>query len=169
MDFTEINKIIDDEVDKRLETEKEKIRQEVTDEFISKLRNNDKRDKVVKGKNLNGFWGKDKGFISKTKVSFKGDIHTIEKWSKITGIFIWTIIERLENLNWSIEKTLTSGKISKFENQRYTVNGERKLVTTFAKRIGITPSAIYYRMKTGWRMDKALTTPSRYQKKSLTR
>jgi hypothetical protein len=45
--------------------------------------------------------------------------------------------------------------------QRATVNGETLCIADWAHRLGAKPSAIYARLKSGWDMERAVTTPVR--------
>ena len=39
-------------------------------------------------------------------ISHNGETHTIKEWSEITGINYYTLLERINRLGWSVEKTL---------------------------------------------------------------
>lgn len=42
------------------------------------------------------------------QIKFNGQIHILSDWSKITNIPYKTLMKRIYELNWSIEKALTT-------------------------------------------------------------
>ena len=51
-----------------------------------------------------------KSFELGRKYEFNGEIHSLRKWSEMTGMYYYTLKDRIER-GWSIEKALTTPKM----------------------------------------------------------
>lgn len=101
-------------------------------------------------------------------LEFKGLIKCITEWSELTGINVGTIRDRL-NKGWPVDKALTVPtrrksipkiKNSKFKGARFLTMGDKTLrVDEWAEETRIKRTTIIERLKRGWSVEKALTTP----------
>lgn len=49
-------------------------------------------------------------------ITYKGEQHTLSEWSKILGIKYFTLVNRIHNLNWSVEESLSTPTMSMQDN-----------------------------------------------------
>ncbi len=96
-------------------------------------------------------------------IEFNGIKQPLFMWTRQLKINCSTLLRRLKN--WSLEEALTTPNMGtkKRPNQSHhrmiEFNGERKMLTTWAREIGISYSALNLRLRTGWTPEEALTTP----------
>ena len=64
------------------------------------------------------------------------------------------------NCIWATYKTQGRNKVN---NHRLTFRGETKNISEWAEVIGINQSTLLFRIRRGWSIEKALTTPLRVQ------
>lgn len=90
----------------------------------------------------------------------RGEMRTLREWSEITGISITTLNTRINVYDWPVERAV-SEKIGPFgrRGKEYTVNGETRSVSQWAKLAGISCSVAYTRIASGWPIEAALTLP----------
>lgn len=89
-----------------------------------------------------------------------GEKHTLREWSEITGISITTLNTRINIYDWPVERAVTE-KIGHFgrRGKEYTINGETRSVSQWAKLAGISSAVAYTRITGGWPIEAALTLP----------
>lgn len=99
-------------------------------------------------------------------IEFKDQTKTLAEWSEITGIKRTTISQRLEH-GWSVEKALTAPLMHSVPSEpkknprarQVTIADETKTLTEWAKIIGISTSALRYRLAANWPDDKIFKEP----------
>ena len=62
-----------------------------------------------------------------------------------------------DNFRWA---TVAEQARNRRDNRRITINGQTKIVTDWAKEIGVLPSLIFSRIKNGWTEEQAVTIPT---------
>jgi hypothetical protein len=67
-----------------------------------------------------------------------------------------------ENCRWATYKEQANNRRS---NIILEFNGEKKTVAQWAREVGINKDNIYDRLRLGWSVEKALTTPVRKRRK----
>lgn len=93
------------------------------------------------------------------KLTFNGKTMTIAEWSRELGINEHVIRQRTER-GWTAEAALTTPVDHRCGKDReITFQGETKSLTGWAKAMNLTPSALEKRLRKGWALEKALTTP----------
>lgn len=97
---------------------------------------------------------------SNRMICHNGESMCVADWSRRIGISAGTIFARL-NKGWDIERTLKQPvevhSRSRFHNITY--NGETMNVAQWARKIGIKVGTLRARLRKGWDIEKALTTP----------
>lgn len=94
------------------------------------------------------------------KYEINGERKTLHQWCDCYGVSYQTVASRLNLYGWDLIKALTVPP--KTQKKIYiSYKGEERTVWAWAKRIGINDSTLYNRLKAGWDIEKALTTPSR--------
>lgn len=96
-------------------------------------------------------------------ITFNGETLVLGDWAKRIGIDPKTLSLRLAK-GWPIEKALTTPPdpeaVARAKSDGLlTFNGETLPIRDWAKRIGISPDAIRYRLRAGWSIERAITTP----------
>jgi hypothetical protein len=81
------------------------------------------------------------------RITAFGKTLTLQQWARTTGIHRDTIGTRLK-LGWAPADALT-------RDHEYPYHAIAKA----AKRFGMSPSSIYSRLRSGWSLERALTTP----------
>ena len=90
-------------------------------------------------------------------ITYKDKTMNITQWAKELGIAPHILVSRITIYKWSIEKALTT---SIRENTRIIVfNNEKKNLSQWARDKGIGKDTLWKRLKYGWSIKKALTTP----------
>lgn len=93
-------------------------------------------------------------------LEFQGKSQSLQEWADELGISESTIRWRL-NKGYSTEKALST-KVRKTASQRkkyLTYKGNTKIVSEWAKYLGIDSGILYARLKRGWTVEKTLETP----------
>lgn len=107
-------------------------------------------------------------------LTFNGKTQCLSEWSRELGIRAYTISSRIKK-GWSVEEALTTpvGKARKSarskkdvardtkNNHNLTHSGKTQCVAAWEEETGICGSTIIYRVKHGWSVEKALTTPTK--------
>lgn len=88
------------------------------------------------------------------------------EWSMANGYRKGLTIERIDNDgDYSPENCRWATKIEQDNNRRtnhfITYNAETHTIAEWSRISGITPSAIYGRLKNGWSIERTLTEPLR--------
>lgn len=94
-------------------------------------------------------------------VEYNGEVHTAAEWDRIQNFPKGLIARRLRD-GWSIEKALTIKPIemkNKRITEEITFNGKTQTVCKFANEYSLKPTLVADRLKLGWSIEKALTTP----------
>jgi lambda repressor-like predicted transcriptional regulator len=106
-------------------------------------------------------------------LEFRGDRLTISAMARKYGVPKSTLGARLSR-EWSVEKALTTPPGSRTEKRKrretrwLEFRGERLTLTDMAKKYGILVGTLRNRLRRGWSLEKALTTPidSRLRKRN---
>lgn len=85
-------------------------------------------------------------------VEFQGQTRTMSQWSRLIGVNVGTLFNRLRT-GWSIEDALTTSS----ERDSLEFQGERLTISQWAKRTGIDARTLRYRVARGWPIEKVLT------------
>lgn len=96
------------------------------------------------------------------RLTFRGRTQTVTDWAAELGIAAPTLDARLAR-GWSVEKALTTpGETSsrkKSAHRMLTYNGETHSLAEWNRRLGCSPTTILCRLKKGWSVERALSTP----------
>ena len=96
-----------------------------------------------------------------------------EEWQRFEPFYKWAIangyddtlsIDRIdvnggyrpENCRWA---TMKEQQRNKRNNHYVTYDGETKTITEWAEKLNIRPETLHSRLRSGWSIEKALTTP----------
>lgn len=88
-------------------------------------------------------------------ISFRGTTKTITDWAEHAGCASNTLRWRIRV--WGKRRALTE-PVSK-ANKRFTFNGSIISLSQFDKKLGLSRGAISQRIRSGWDLEAALTTP----------
>lgn len=94
-------------------------------------------------------------------LTYNGETMCVTEWSRRVGIPVGVLIYRQTKQGWSIEQTLTTPvpRGGSHDSKLLNYNGESRSVTEWARRVGISRGTIRSRLKKGWTVESALTTP----------
>lgn len=107
-------------------------------------------------------------------LTYKDKTQCISAWAEEMGIKPVTVNTRIKS-GWSVEEALTtptgstrksrigqeSRSRSKINNHNLTYKGETRCISAWAEETGIGQSTLSYRIRHGWSVERALTTPTR--------
>lgn len=96
------------------------------------------------------------------RYTYKNKSLTVREWSEATGLPYKLLQNRLCRNHWSIERALTTPKISeghKLNNKIIEFNGEKLCIAEWSRRFNIKYSTLNQRLKHGWSIKDALTKP----------
>lgn len=92
-------------------------------------------------------------------IYFQGEKKSLAEWCEKTGLGPGTITKRLKR-GWPIEKTLTVEPYKLHTKERLIhFNGEAKNLSEWARRIGMNPQTLAYRLNKWGDPGKAITKP----------
>lgn len=96
------------------------------------------------------------------RLTHEGETLTVAEWAERTGMTKGQLMNRV-NLGWTDERILTEPvqKHTRSFRERLTANGETLPTREWAKRLGLTMSAICQRIQHGWSDEKIVNTPRR--------
>jgi len=90
-------------------------------------------------------------------ITYKGETHCLLTWAKKTGVGWSTLRRRICELDWSIEKALTTPTRKALS---ITFSGETKTLAEWARTLRTEDNTLYRRFYRGWSVEKTLTTPA---------
>lgn len=100
--------------------------------------------------------------VKPKKYTFEGKSLTLKEWSKVTGISQSSLKSRMNDYNWSIEKTLTTPFNP---STTYTYGGKTLSLKDWGEELGIAEITLRKRLSDlGWSLEKTLSTPVRPRK-----
>lgn len=102
------------------------------------------------------------------KYEFNGEEHSISEWARILGVSRELLRDRITRLGWSVEKAFSTPRVPdglRENNVMLNYNGETHPIGTWEKILGFKPEVIRKRIKNGWPIEKALTTPVKQKTK----
>ena len=94
-------------------------------------------------------------------ITYRGQTLTLAQWSDKTGLPVTTIRQRVK-YGWPPAAVLTTPARFRSTNNAdaiLTHNGETLPIEEWAKRLGIKPHSLRNRLRKGWSIEEALTTP----------
>ena len=101
-------------------------------------------------------------------ITYRGKTQTLTEWARELGISVSGMSRRVSR-GGNPDHIFSSTKHRFFRDEKFiTVDGESLSVSEWAKRTGITRSAIYRRLSTGWDEKAAVTTSTQKSKKLIT-
>ena len=94
-------------------------------------------------------------------ITYKGETKTATEWSEALGGSRNLVEERLK-LGWSIEKAVTTPplKPSKRNSKNITFNNKTQSLRDWSKDLNISYSTLAGRLRRGWSVSKAFSTPT---------
>lgn len=96
-------------------------------------------------------------------LTYKDETHTLQEWSRITGIDRRTISNRINRNGWSIadalEKPIKQQK--REEDLLIEFQQEKHSLSEWSRILNISRETLKSRFKLGWNIEKAFTTPVR--------
>lgn len=91
-----------------------------------------------------------------------GQTLTVTDWAALIGIAATTLTARLDR-GWSVEEALTTpgdeGSRKKQAHRLIEFRGETLSIAEWTRRLRAGPNTIHLRLKAGWTVERALTTP----------
>ena len=101
-------------------------------------------------------------------LTYNGETQPVVEWAKHAVVKYKTFKQRIAD-KWPIERALFTPHIStNFSNRKgahlLTFGGETKTISEWSKTIGIVSVALYARIRSGWSIERALTTPIKARK-----
>lgn len=88
--------------------------------------------------------------------TFNGETHNLKEWSKILHINYRTLLNRISDSGWDIEKVLTTPVT---EQRLITFDGRTMTATEWCKEKGWERHIVSRRLAKGWSVEKTLSTP----------
>ena len=96
-----------------------------------------------------------------------GRTATVAEWAELTGIKRHTIISRLDQYGWDVAKALTVPVGEALRTQHLlTFRGKTLNRRQWAAKVGLSVHTIQCRLRAGWTVEEALSTPSQQGKRS---
>ena len=96
---------------------------------------------------------------SNRNVEYRGEIHTVKEWSRITGLSPGVIARRIDT-GWNMDDVFNKPtNIRKAPCPGITYNGETHSIREWSRIVGLSYSALVKRFEAGWNIEDALTTP----------
>lgn len=93
-------------------------------------------------------------------LTYNGQSLPLSQWAEITGLKRETLRDRLDDSGWSVEDALTIPLGSYRKNDKYIIfEGKSKTAMGWSKETGLSSKLIRDRLKYGWTIEEALTTP----------
>ena len=96
-------------------------------------------------------------------ITFGGKTQCLKDWASELKINYYTLINRINRYNWSIEKAFSSPPRKSITH--LTFNGKTQRIIDWANELKLEPSILSKRLKNGWGVKRALTTPVKRRKK----
>lgn len=98
-------------------------------------------------------------------LTLNGETHTIQEWSRITGIDRRTISKRINRDGWSVADALTKPikKRKSREELLISFNGEEHTLSEWSKILNIKRETLKSRLHNGWSIEKAFTSNVKYK------
>lgn len=93
-------------------------------------------------------------------ITLNGETHTLQEWSRITGIDRRTISKRIDRDGWSVEDALTKlvKKQRSKEDLLISFNGEEHTLSEWSKILNIKRETLKSRLHNGWSIERAFTS-----------
>lgn len=102
-------------------------------------------------------------------ITHNGRTQTLTQWSKETGLRYNTIIRRIES-GWTVEQALTRPQqkgrkpSQRKDAHMITFNGRTQSMRDWEVECGFSVTLLHQRLKLGWSIERALTTPKELRK-----
>jgi hypothetical protein len=89
-----------------------------------------------------------------------GQTKVLATWCEEYQISYTNVINRLDNLGWSAEEAIATPARQKNKGHRLlTFNGKTQTLAAWARELGISNTTIRQRIRCGWSIAEALSTP----------
>lgn len=98
------------------------------------------------------------------KLTYNGVSKTVVEWAEEKNMPYELLLNRLNKLGWSVERSLTTPIEKRMHNCSLSYNGKTMNISEWAKETGISTNVIGTRLKRGWSVEDALTKPLRKYK-----
>lgn len=113
---------------------------------------------------------------SNMNLSHNGKTQCVSAWAEEIGLKPATLLERI-NRGWSVEESLTtpvwrpgtvrrSCNVSPKNHLQFTIDGRKRSLSEWSRENGISPKAVWQRLKAGWDIERALRTPLMAKKRN---
>lgn len=96
-------------------------------------------------------------------LTYKGETHTVAEWADIVAIPYFTLMQRINELGWSVEKALETPSRGRFHFIEY--NGCKKSIKEWAEELKMPAKVLDNRIYNGMPVEKAFTLPYKECKK----
>ena len=90
-------------------------------------------------------------------ITYKGRTQTLAQWAEELNINAVTLAGRLDKQNMSVKEAFTTPVIKRTKGITY--QGRTLTIAKWAKEVGIDRKVIGWRLRNGWNVENALTTP----------
>lgn len=85
---------------------------------------------------------------------------SIEQWAEVSGLARTTLVNRLRVQGMTMEQAIATAPFATVERfEEVEVNGERHTLAGWADGLGLSAQALSARIKSGWTVEEAVTTP----------
>lgn len=100
-------------------------------------------------------------------ITFNGETHTLQEWSRITGIDRRTIYKRIEQYGWQIKDALTKPTKPKRDSNELLIEfqQEKHTLSEWARKLNISRGTLKSRFAMGWSVERTFTAPVNYKNK----
>lgn len=89
-------------------------------------------------------------------VTWQGRTQSVAAWARELELPFEMLWNRLHTLRWPIERALSAPA----DARHRTFRGERLSLAALGRRFGISPDTIRARLRYGWTLERAVTTPT---------
>lgn len=99
-------------------------------------------------------------------LTYNGESHTLREWSRLIGIDSRTIFKRINRDGWTLEDALNKPirKVKKGNDALIEFNNKKHNLSNWSKLLNIPRETLKSRLKRGWSVEDAFTTPVKSNK-----
>lgn len=90
-------------------------------------------------------------------ITYNGETHTISEWAEMLNIENEVLRRRIVVDNWDIDKAMNP---KNYSIREITYQGKTQSCAKWARELNIKPATLSWRLKKGWDIKEALTTPA---------
>lgn len=95
------------------------------------------------------------------KITYKNETKNLNEWAEILGIDRRLLSNRIDRLNWSVEKAFST-KVTHIKTKEFLeleYNNKTQQLSDWCKDLNMKYDVIYRRIKNNWSVKKAFETP----------